>query len=74
MLVNWGHSMASRSGTSGFHAEVGNTLRNILVAALDEFRNLADGNCFTYAPVRNYIVQKSGHLPSSRSVNLPSWG
>lgn len=61
-------------GTSGFHAEMSNTLRNILVAALNESCNLADGNRFTYTYVGERLVPKDGRLPSSRSVNLPSWG
>ena len=46
------------AGISGFEAEVGHTVRNVLIATFNQLRNLADGNRFTYACVRNCLVRQ----------------
>ena len=48
------------AGISGFEAEVGHTVRNVLVTTFNQLRNLADGNRFAYTRVINRLSSGDG--------------
>ena len=48
------------AGISSSDTEVGHAVRDVLITALNQLRDLADGNRFTCTRVRNYPVSGDG--------------
>ena len=54
------HPLLYTAGILGPDTEVGHAIRNVLIATLNQLRNLADGNRFAYMRVINRLSSGDG--------------